>query len=132
MTYFHPPPLSLRCPPPADPELERRRMARQYEMYLQTRQAPDNCYLWVLGYLWLWLKFVRYVSLICDASCWTAFRHGWVAPFWQHLPTTPLSSQHAFAHKAGSSVCKGPVCCLLDAGCPFAFTNVLQVPGAGC
>ncbi|KAL4853371.1 Cytochrome P450 97B2 [Chlorella vulgaris] len=29
----------------SDPELERRRMARQYEMYLQTRQAPDNCYL---------------------------------------------------------------------------------------
>ncbi|PSC73461.1 DNA N-6-adenine-methyltransferase (Dam) [Micractinium conductrix] len=29
----------------ADPELERRRMLHLYEQYLQTRQAPDNCYL---------------------------------------------------------------------------------------
>lgn len=28
-----------------DPELERRRMAQQYELYLQTRTALDNCYL---------------------------------------------------------------------------------------
>ncbi|KAL4440210.1 hypothetical protein ABPG75_003211 [Micractinium tetrahymenae] len=29
----------------ADPELERRRMVHLYEVYLQSRQAPDNCYL---------------------------------------------------------------------------------------
>jgi hypothetical protein len=46
-------------------------MARQYEMYLQTRQAPDNCYLWVVDYLWLWVNFVRFVYLYAIASCWT-------------------------------------------------------------
>ncbi|PRW39133.1 cytochrome P450 chloroplastic isoform C [Chlorella sorokiniana] len=29
----------------SDPELERRRMIHQYENYLQSRHAPDNCYL---------------------------------------------------------------------------------------
>lgn len=36
---------SLHSVLPADPGLERRRMVHLYEAYLQSRQAPDNCYL---------------------------------------------------------------------------------------
>lgn len=54
----------------ADAELERRRMIHQYENYLQSRHAPDNCYLcrWVHS-LWRWGGLEEICPLAAARSC---------------------------------------------------------------